>query len=69
MTVHEIDNLFRPKGWNKDTLRHDLIIIITKKPFEFNRKVQPIKLATKSPKGIIFLFVLGFRNIVVRESH
>ena len=42
--VHEIKDVYRPKNWNHTSLKYDLAIVVLKTPFEFNEKVQSIKL-------------------------
>ena len=45
--VHEIDEVFSPKGYKQRTMKHDIAIAFVKKPFKFNKKVKPIKLAKR----------------------
>ena len=49
LTTHRIHQVFRPKGWDEDTLRHDLAIVIMKTPFKFIENfTEPIKLDNRS---------------------
>ena len=42
ISAHEIKQIYRPKGWNNDTFKYDLAIVVLKTPITFNEKVQPI---------------------------
>ena len=48
-SAHEIKQIYRPKGWNNDTFKYDLAIIVLKTPITFNEKVQPIQIDLGHP--------------------
>ena len=54
ISAHEIKQIYRPKGWNNDTFKYDLAIIVLKTPITFNEKVQPIKIDWIDPDTTAF---------------
>ena len=49
ISAHEIKEIYRPKGWNNDTYKYDLAIVVLKTPIAFNEKVQPIQIDRIDP--------------------
>ena len=49
ISAHEIKQIYRPQGWNNDTYKYDLAIVVLKTPITFNEKVQPIQIDLGHP--------------------
>ena len=54
ISAHEIKQIYRPKGWNNDTFKYDLAIIVLKTPITFNEKVQRIHIDWIDPDTTAF---------------